>query len=371
MIYLLTFFIASLFFYLGEHSRERYTRITLNTIAVLLPCVLAGCRDYSVGADIGTYALPTFDAALAIDDPLYWTAFMIVGSELLYWWLPWILARFTENGHWLLFATQLLITGPTYFALKKYKKLFAIDMWFAMLLWNLAMYNLSLNAMRQSIAISFVFLAMAYLIERQYRLVFTYMVIAFGFHNSGLFGIAIICLYWIVRQEITPTWVRRLRQLAILLVFSVVFTAASIAAFQLLMSYGVLKVGYSVYTMGTINTFFSVPRILAYLFYLVVALLHYPLLIRRRVEWLFFTVLSFIVLLGQAISAISADMWRLSWYFWPLQIVSLCMVGRCYQAVSRCVWLGVITSFAMLCWYVVFIAGDYGTTANYIFSLEK
>lgn len=375
MIYLLVFFISSFLFYLAEHIRGKRLTVVLNTIAVLLPCVLAACRDYGVGTDIMTYAVPAFDSATSIEDPIVWGAILLADQhyEPLYWWMPWVLARFTENAHWLLFTTQLLITCPTYFALKKYKKLFHIDIWFAMLLWNFALYNLGLNLMRQSIAIALLFLAAAYLFEKRYRFFVIYMLIATGFHTTGLMGCSILYMYWLLRQEVTTNSYRRARQILILVGVSALFIAISVIAFQFLMSEGLLISHYKEYTPGgsQTNAMFRPGLIIAYLLYIFIMVFHYFILIRKRVEWLFFTVLSFVFFIGQFATLISADIWRLFWYFYPFQMLALCMVERCYHGLSRCIWLASIISCTLIYWYVRFISNNYGDTGVYIFSLAK
>lgn len=373
MIYLLTFFISAFFFYLAENIREGHARSVINAVAVLLPCIVAGCRDYSVGIDVMIYAKPTFDAALGIDDPLYWAAYLLmIGSpnEPLYWWMPWIIAQFSDNAHWLLLATALLIIVPVYFAMKEYHKIFDVKIWLTMLMWYLVMYNQGLDQMRQSIAISFLFLAMAYLLEQRYRRFITFVVIATGFHSTGLIGIALFCLYRLLRQEITTTNYRRIKQLLILAVFSVLFLVMTIVTVQLLIDAGFLRSLYMDYydnAHGYVGNFVGGTNTIIYMLYLGFAVLHYHILIKRRVEWLFFTVISFIIFVGQFTTLITAAFSRIFCYFYPYQVLSLCMLEYCYRGGSRALFRLMIVSLALAYWfYRIMIVGIHGTNV-YIF----
>lgn len=68
-------------------------------------------------------------------------------------------------------------------------------MWLVMLLYYFSMYNVSLNIMRQTIAVSFVTLAVTYLFDKQYKPYFVLMVIAFAMHSSAILGFGIFPMY--------------------------------------------------------------------------------------------------------------------------------------------------------------------------------
>lgn len=373
MIYLLVFFASSFLFYLAENIREGYVRSGLNAIAVLLPCVLAGCRDYSVGTDVMVYAKPMFDTALKITDPVLYTAAWILNSiacELLYYWMPWIIAQFSDNCHWLLFATQLLITVPTYFAIKKYQKFFAVDMWLAMLLWNILMYNNGLNAMRQMIAISFIFLACAYVMEKRWRFAIIYTVIAIGFHNTGLLGIGIFSLYYLLREDITSTSYQRTRQLLILVFFSAIFILLTIVGIQFLMNEGLIRPTYDAYFADGeyASNALSTTVISNFLLYLFLMLFHYHILIKCKVEWLFFTIVSFIIFVGQFSTLINQYLGRVFLYFFPFQVLGVSMIGRCYRGESRFIWHIALILMMLVYWYYRIVHMGATDSANYIFN---
>ena len=63
MIYIIIFAVSSLFLWLSEKSKSRYTRKIFAFIAILLPCILAGMRADTIGTDVKVYVEPIYDAA--------------------------------------------------------------------------------------------------------------------------------------------------------------------------------------------------------------------------------------------------------------------------------------------------------------------
>lgn len=372
MIYLLTFFSSALFFYLAENIRRKSIRSILAIIGILIPCVIAGCRDGTIGTDVMVYVVPVFDVAGRTDDIVLYAAYLFLQSlvEPLFYWMVYLIAQCTDNYHWVLFAIQVLMTVPAYFAFKKYQKLFGIPVWLAMLLWQLALFNGGLNVMRQGIAASFMFLAVAYMIEGRYRFFFSYILVAVGFHTTAVLGLGLLPMYLLIRQDTASTSYLRARQLIILALLLVVMVIASLLLVEMLIDTGVIKAGYSEYFSGGAygSSKFTTYTTVIYLMYVIITLAHYPFLIRQRTEWLFFTVLSFIIWIGQFGTLVNAYIGRIVWYLYPLQILSLCIVGRCYRGSYRHVYTVLLTLLVLGFWFTRFVYVGIHSTYPYIFN---
>ena len=62
MIYILCFVASTFLFYISKSQYKR-TRLCIDCIAILIPCVLAALRANTVGTDVGVYLEPMFRVA--------------------------------------------------------------------------------------------------------------------------------------------------------------------------------------------------------------------------------------------------------------------------------------------------------------------
>lgn len=75
-------------------------------------------------------------------------------------------------------------------------------LWLTMLLYQLYYYNLSLNLMRQGLAMAFVFWAFKYVEQRQLKWFIVCALISYFFHKTGLIAsIIILAIYWATEQS--------------------------------------------------------------------------------------------------------------------------------------------------------------------------
>ncbi|MBO5475024.1 MAG: EpsG family protein [Bacilli bacterium] len=202
MIYLIVFFSSAFFIYLYEKNN---TRKSLLIIGLLLPCILAGLRDVSIGTDVSWYVSKIFDASrnssnfneyyntIILSNAAEGLLYRVSSHEFGFVLLEYFTQRIFDNFQVLLFALECLIILPVYFAIKKFSSISSNKkIWLSMLLYYLLLYNAGLNAIRQFISISFLLYGFSCFINndsKKFIKVIISFVIALLFHKSSWLGL--------------------------------------------------------------------------------------------------------------------------------------------------------------------------------------
>lgn len=153
--------------------------------------LLAALRDVTVGTDTSNYPLSLFNQSQTT--PL--DALVVNGSasiEPLFIVFVWIITNIFHNFNVLLFFLQLAVCAPVCFALFKITPKYA---WAGLGVYGFVFYGFTLNIMRQSMCMAFVVLMLCFLLQHKMLAAFVSVLIATGFHNTGLLGL-VIWLAW-------------------------------------------------------------------------------------------------------------------------------------------------------------------------------
>lgn len=211
IIYLICFALSCSSFYLSCKSKNKVVTVMFEILGILIPCILAGCRDLSVGTDIKVYLKNIFDASLSTDS---WNEYLNYGwfngwkivyvkdYEIAFIGVVYIISKTFLNIHVVMFFIEILMILPIYAGVKKVFKNNGSAIAFSMLVYYLSMFNSGLNIMRQYIAISFLFLSVICLINKKNIKCYIYIIISILFHKSSLIGILILILYNIMNSSI-------------------------------------------------------------------------------------------------------------------------------------------------------------------------
>lgn len=207
-MYFLIFIISAALLYAAENRIiVPSNRWLARFIALMLPCLIAGIRSADIGTDVNVYVRPL--AELALDAPTFqhyyeskfWASWHKLGPsdyEVGFSILIWIFARLTRSISGVLFGVQALTIVPCYFAAKKY--LSDKGVWLAMAVYYLMFYNISLNLMRQMIAIAMVLLAYSYLTDKKRGMYLCFVVVAVLMHKTAIMAIMLAPALSIVRR---------------------------------------------------------------------------------------------------------------------------------------------------------------------------
>jgi len=198
LIYYLTCFSLSLFLlWFGQKIKKGQCepfRWFVYGIALLIPITLAGVRDWSIGTDVFGYGYGVFkDAA---------TAPYINGMEAVwdgwigpgYLWLNFIVGRITDDLNAVLFLVMFIEIICVFFSLYQWRD--KIPIWFGMFVFYMFFFNLSLNLMRQFLAISIAFLGIKYMFNRKFLFFAFWVLLGYPFHNSVIIILAFYPLFW-------------------------------------------------------------------------------------------------------------------------------------------------------------------------------
>ena len=182
VFYLSLFAIAYFFSYFGKKYKQEILGYVLSFLILAL---VAGLRDYSVGADtyqyvgyISYYKGETFYSVLAGEyrKDMGFGLFMV------------LMHQFTSDPHVIFLIISCIILGTFFIAVVKSVDLFKIEgVSICLLLYLLNMYyNAGMNIVRQFMSVSICLLALIYLYKRNMIYCILLLIIAFSFHASSL-----------------------------------------------------------------------------------------------------------------------------------------------------------------------------------------
>lgn len=203
MIYIITFLLSLLFIYLSikTYHKNKIVSKIFEIFGILLPCLLAALRDYSIGTDVEVYVEPLFKVSLQFDSFFSFYAYAVNAvKDFLYLLTTFACSHISNNIGFLFFVLELLVILPIYIALKKrFNKSNCVLL--GMLLFYLFFYNQSFNMARQSISISFIILGLSFLDENKSKSFLFCFLIACLFHNTAIVFFAIFLLYKIISSK--------------------------------------------------------------------------------------------------------------------------------------------------------------------------
>lgn len=199
--YILMFIISVLLIWIGLNLKQKWARILLVLTGLLVPCIMAGARDISIGSDTRGYIhnLYLLSSKASNLRDFFQTAYLTYAEkDYCYLIFSYLIGKSGLGFGFLLFIYEALIVFPLFLSFKKMKYdenkivLGLISFYFIF-------YQVTFNMLRQSIAIAFVVLAFSYYISNsnKFNKIISYLLIgvAFGFHSTSLIVIPFFLLY--------------------------------------------------------------------------------------------------------------------------------------------------------------------------------
>ena len=200
VLYLFVFLLTCYFTYMADKKLDigrKRLAFYFSLAAVIIPSLLAGVRDDTVGKDVLQYAVRTFNYA---EMSTSFEQMRSLSKEPIgYTLLAYITSRFFKDTGAFLFASQLFVAAPVYIAAYKTRK--KRPMWLTMCSYMFLFYNNSFNIMKQSVSSAFILLCYCYIKEKKYVKAAICFGIAFSFHFSAVFGLLFILLARFVKNK--------------------------------------------------------------------------------------------------------------------------------------------------------------------------
>ena len=205
IIYIFMFIISLFFICLGLYNKKnKILRFIFISIGLLIPCVLAGLRDITLGSDTKGYVIELYNLAKNYDSFIeYFNKCSIVYNinDFLYILVTFFSAKIFNNFNVFLFIIECLVIIPIFIALK-YNKKSNINIVFGMYIFFMFFFNVSFNMLRQSIALSFSILGLTLLEKKQKKyLPWLFLAIAVGFHVTALIMIFSYLIYYFLKNK--------------------------------------------------------------------------------------------------------------------------------------------------------------------------
>lgn len=210
VVYIIGFIISILLLFYAETKKFTGKGIRLVTfIAILIPCLIAGLRDKTIGTDVTVYvenmfliaeSSESFAEYLGSEYSAYGWDFRSISSlEIGFTLLVFVMQRVFNSLPLLLFTIQAMTVVPIYKGLRKVDSPDAV--WLGMTVYYLMFFNQTLNLMRQWIAMGILFYAFHFLMKKEYLKYLISIGVASLFHLSAIMGFVILVIYRLVVEE--------------------------------------------------------------------------------------------------------------------------------------------------------------------------
>ena len=199
MIYLVCFGISLLLIKIKVKGKGD---MVVDFIALLIPCILAGLRADTVGTDTADYPLTMYNLALTntyldyMDTQFMhmWVLDYVRDMGIGYASFVYVIANISGDFGMLLFFTHVVIVFSIYGAVKNVCK--EKYVWIGMMIFYLLFYNVSLNAIRQWMAMAILLYAYTEFLDKK-RIWILYAAVGISFHSTAICGLLVFLLYLI------------------------------------------------------------------------------------------------------------------------------------------------------------------------------
>lgn len=241
MIYLLVFLLSAFLIYkASERNDSRCSTLLIS--GLLLPCILAGIRSNEVGTDVATYAVWTYEGALGTNLLTFlesYAGISPVGFNLTTWITANLFRSFAVYLGLLQFLTIFPIYLGSHFFFRKRE-------WVSLLCYFLLIYPISLNIMKQCIAVSIIFAAYIFVYRRKPAYFILFTLLACSFHQTALIGLMIYPLHCLTVNWKKGRIIISRYGIQIVLVMTILFIAGVLlVGNQIISLFSYLKESYS------------------------------------------------------------------------------------------------------------------------------
>lgn len=230
--YLLVFALSLLSLYLSQLATKVVFRYLFNVIAILLPVLLAGLRDPTIGTDTGGYPLITYlyvSGMKTLKSAFMWNDGNV---ENAYVAICYYVTRVFNNFNFFLTIIALITIGGLFWGVMVSKES-AVWLFFLFFFMH---FNTSLNAQRQSMALCMCVPCIAYMIRKNYIMTAVTFFLACSLHHSAFLFVAVLLLYFLI-CKMPKTFNRKVTKL-LMIIGLVAILASFSSVLQSLVGFG-------------------------------------------------------------------------------------------------------------------------------------
>lgn len=203
-IYLCTFAVSS-FLFLISTKTKRVLSLVLQSLGILLPCLIAAFRDETIGTDVTVYGIYVYRGTQHVS--LFHAISAYSDNPVGFVTYAWLINLIHGSFQIYLFGIELLIILPAYLCFKFFAK---NNAWICMLVYYFLFYGISLNLMKQMIAVSLGMLAFQMLYMKKNKHGIFLLILALSFHQTAFIAFFLYPVYRIYRNFINSSWLKKL-----------------------------------------------------------------------------------------------------------------------------------------------------------------
>jgi len=191
--FILLFTVLIIFYFKEKTSSNKIIRKFYLRIGFLILVLFAGLRDMVVGSDTSGYAIRFENKKISLDT-FFSSSYT---NEWGYHFIEFIAALFSNE-----YVAILIVTASiaVFFQLKAINKISNLPLVSIFILITFGIYTYVFNGARQALAAAIYMYSIIFLIQGNFRKYTIWILIAFLFHKSVIFGIP---LYFLFRKKFT------------------------------------------------------------------------------------------------------------------------------------------------------------------------
>lgn len=377
-IYLATY-LSSLFFIMiaekyrvllvNNQSSQRFLTnlpyLLLILIALLIPAILAGVRDYSVGTDVLVYGNAWFNRAFTVDYKTYveWATSSSIGSG--YAFLNYVVSRFSDNPHVFYFIYNLLENILIFLGIKHFRG--NINVTLGMATYYFLFFNVLLNILRQGMALALIVWGLKYVVDKKFVKYILVVAIATLFHSTAILAVVIYLVYWVFNDVKDMSILKDLVSLSIIMLILLLFTQLT----TILNSHWLLSDRYQAFVSSSnVRGGFLVHLLLCIP---ILALYVLNLIYNKKLSGMdkSFSYLVLVTTLMSIFNIYSSNLSRITLYFDFLFIIMIPYIVK--NGLPRIKWKNVdvelvlVTIYLFIYWWLIFVIMQSGETVPFIF----
>ena len=200
LAYILSFVLSLTIMSFAMKCKAKAFSLFCHILAILPPVLLLAFRGDECGTDTANYTR-MFES---IDTDGFASLFLATRVEMLFALLMYFISKMNFSLFSFFFICGVLTVAPVYYGSIKLKRI--LNPIFLMALFYLMFYQYAFNIVRQSIAMSLLFLAVVYLIENHKKRSLMLGVFSMMFHTVAVVYIVVFVIY-IFSERITAKFI--------------------------------------------------------------------------------------------------------------------------------------------------------------------
>lgn len=376
IIYIVCFIFSLIFSYGYEKSNIKL----LMAISLFFPVAIAAFRADIIGTDVQVYARQLYNIAINsknFDEFLnmkwyaIWRFKEVSEFELGYTILVYLSAKL-KSFAFLLGCTQFLTIFPLYLSLNRYKNRYKYIVTIGLSIYYLLFFNMSLNMMRQWIAMTMIILAYVHLKDSKYVQSTIIFIIAVLFHRTAIIGLGVLITYVLLRKNKREIFLKfstkryNLNIVIFITIMTLLITTVLSNSFRMMLTNLLGLSDYSTYVNGTVaisinQIYTDIPVLLLFL-----------MIWKRRKNIEDYTFLTFCVFSNIVLSQLSSVMAYSSRIVLYISVFKMLIVpiylNNLQGRLKKIITLILILLFYSIYWYYTYVIKGTDATVPYVFA---